>query len=550
MALQYIQNSSQSFKGLRTTNCVYVDKTKYLLDLVDSREKFYFLSRPRRFGKSLTLSTFKSLFEGEKELFQGLAAADWFERPGYKPYTVVSIDMSYVTNKFGSEEMKERILNALGICAKFKNISLKSKQPSSAFANLITDAFLINNEQVVLLIDEYDKPLLDSIDAPKKYLKARNILQDFYSVIKPLDEYIKFVFVTGISKLSKAGLSSALNNLQDITYSEEYSCICGYTHEELKNVFSPSITECAESLNRSFDDLLLEIKRYYDGYSFDGITRVYNPYSMLSFLKTRKFDNFWYDTATPTFLKKYFSEKKILIEDFINYEISRPRFLNPKEFYDDPALYLFQTGYLTIKEKVDDTTYLLDYPNEEVLASISRLIADNFFSDLKIAEQSFSKIKKVLKACDIVAIITEFNIVIDSCGYDTNAELAKAKGLKFEFFYRDMLIIFLYGTYEVDVWREVLGSKGRSDLLLKYGGRTFIFEIKVAYAENEITKKLDEAITQIKERKYANLQFFTTNVVDAVAVVIDQDKKKIVKYNHFTLKKEDILAPDESDASD
>jgi hypothetical protein len=230
--------------------------------------------------------------------------------------------------------------------------------------------------------------------------------------------------------------------------------------------------------------------------------------------------------------------------------ISRPRFLNPEEFYDDPALYLLQTGYLTIKKKVTGTTYLLDYPNKEVLVSISRLIANNFFTDLKIAEESFSNIKNALKTCDIVAIITEFNIVIDSCGCDTNAELANEKSLKFQFFYRDMLIIFLYGTYEVDVWHEALGSKERSDLLLRYGGKTFVFEIKVAYTENEITKKLDEAITQIKERKYANLQFFTTDIVDAVAVVIDQDKKKIVKYNHFTLKKEDILAPDESDASD
>jgi hypothetical protein len=549
MASQKIENSSQSFQTLRTKNCVYVDKTQFLLDLVDDK-KFYFLSRPRRFGKSLTLSTFKSLFEGEKGLFQELAAAEWFDRPDYKPYTVISLDMSAVTIEFGPEEMKESILHALSICAKFKNISLKPKQPPAAFADLITDAFLIKNEQVVLLIDEYDKPLLDTIDAPQNYLKARKILQNFYSQIKILDEYIRFGFVTGISKLSKAGLSSALNNLQDITYSDEYSCICGYTQEELKNVFSPSIAECAESMKCSPDDLLREIKRYYDGYSFDGITRVYNPYSILSFFTTRKFDNFWYDTATPTFLKKYFSEKKILIEDFINYEISRPRFLNPEEFYDDPALYLFQTGYLTIKEQVNDTTYLLDYPNEEVLASISRLIANNFFSSLKTAEKSFSNVVKALKACDIVAIITEFNIVIDSCGYDTNAELAKAKGLKFEFFYRDMLVIFLYGTYEVDVWREVLGSRGRSDLLLKYGGKTFIFEVKVAYTENQIAKKLDEAVMQIKERKYANLQFFTTNIVDAVAIVIDHEKKKIVKYSHFRLKKEDVLAPDESDASD
>jgi hypothetical protein len=227
--------------------------------------------------------------------------------------------MSYVTIKFGPEEMEERILHTLGIRAKFKNISLQSKDPSAAFADLITDAFLINKEKVVLLIDEYDKPLLDSIDNPQNYLEARKILQNFYSMIKPLDEYIKFGFVTGISKLSKTGVSSALNNLCDITYSEEYSCICGYTHEELKNVFSPQITECAESMKRSSDDLLLEIKRYYEGYSFDGITRVYNPYDILSFLRTRKFDNFWYDTATPTFLRKYFSEKKILIEDFINY---------------------------------------------------------------------------------------------------------------------------------------------------------------------------------------------------------------------------------------
>ncbi|MDR1857643.1 MAG: ATP-binding protein [Desulfovibrio sp.] len=520
MASRKIENSSQSFKTLRTQNAVYVDKTQYLLDLIDDN-KFYLLSRPRRFGKSLTLSTFESLFEGEKELFQGLAAAKWFDRPDYKPYTVISLDMSSVTIEFGAKRMEGQLISALNICAKFKKISPKSKESSTAFADLIADAFLLNNEQVVLLIDEYDKPLLDSIDNPENYNETRKILQNFYSQIKVLDEYIKFGFVVGISKRGKAGISSVLNNFRDITYEEKYSRICGFTEEELKGCLSPSITECAEMLGRSFDDLLLEIKKYYYGYSFDGVTRVYTPYSILSFLKTGKFSNFWYDTATPTFLKKYFFDKKILIEDFINYRIGSPRFLYPEEFYDDPALYLFQTGYLTIKEKINDTTYLLDYPNEEVLASISRLIADSFFSDLDKAQKSFSNITAALEACDIVATTAEFNIVIDGCGYDTNAELAKVKGLKSEFLYRDLIAIFLYGTYKVDVCRESLGAKGRTDLLLKYAGRTFIFEIKVAYASNEIAKKLEEAITQIHERKYANWQFFTTDIVDAVAVVID-----------------------------
>jgi hypothetical protein len=484
--------SSQTFSNFRTNNCVYVDKTQYLLDLI-RLYKFIFLARPRRFGKSLTVSTFVALFSGKKELFQGLAAAEWFERPGYKPYTVISLDMSGVSIKFGAEEMNEQLLHTVKFSATINKLQIDSEDPSIALVELVTEAYRTYNEKIVLLIDEYDKPMTDSIDETKEFLGARKILLHFYSQIKPLDKYIKFCFITSISQLSRSGVKDALYNFHDITYDERYSCLCGYTRDELLEYFSGHLSEYAKKKNLSFEDLLAKIDRLYGGFSFDGKNKVYNPFSVSSFLSSRELDNFWFHSASPTALVKYFSDKKLIVGEFINHKINRPRLINPEEFYDDPVRFLLQTGYLTIKEKISDDMYLLDYTNEDILALTCHYITDKYFGDIETARKPSINITAALKDCDIPAIIAEFNNVFVASGYDTYLQSAKAAGYNDKCIYRDLLAIFLCGTLVIDVWHEVIGSKKRSDMLLKIKDKTFIFEINVVH-------KKDNALKELKSR--------------------------------------------------
>jgi hypothetical protein len=369
----------QSFRDIIEGGYVYVDKTKFLLSLID-KNKSYLLSRPRRFGKSLTLSTFKSLFSGEQTLFEGLSGAEWFARPGYKKQPAILIDMSPVTIKFGAAIMNERLVYVVKKSAAANNIQIESRDGVIAFGELIIKIRHAHNERIALLIDEYDMPLLESIDTPSKSVEAREILQEFYSIIKSSEDDICFTFVTGISKLAKTGLSSTLNHLNDITYSEDYSTICGYTQDELLEYFLDDLTEYAKSKNMHVENAIAEVSNYYNGFSFDGKTKVYNPYSLLSFLDVKEFDNFWFESATPTFLEKHLAKRNIKVRDYIGYLIQRAEILSARQIENiDTALFLLQAGYLTLKSKVDDKTYLLDYPNVEVLASISRLAADNFF---------------------------------------------------------------------------------------------------------------------------------------------------------------------------
>ncbi|MBR0519578.1 AAA family ATPase, partial [bacterium] len=280
--MQILPIGEQNFTEIRKNNWLYVDKTKHLQDMIKNGN-YYFLSRPRRFGKSLTISTIEAMFQGKAELFKGLYAENWVKEQAKKPNPVIKLDMSPLGNYYKEEDLNNSMLNYFEIFLFLNDFNIPMKNNAeNMFANIITKLYK-QFGQVVVLIDEYDKPITDNIDDLEKAKAVRKYLRSFYSILKTYSSYLRFAFITGISKFSKVGIFSGLNNLKDISMTEKYSDIVGYTQKELEDNFSDWIEETA--LKKSIDkqELLDKIKKYYDGFSFDGKTRVYNPFSVLNF---------------------------------------------------------------------------------------------------------------------------------------------------------------------------------------------------------------------------------------------------------------------------
>jgi len=363
------------FKKLREENYIYIDKTQYIYKLIIEGGGYYFLSRPRRFGKSLLISTIRYLFEGKKDLFKDLYIYDKFDWD--KTYPVVRI--SFAKDIRNKEDLRNTIYQELekNYIRNKEKLPKKIKDGAILLEKLIVKISEKKGKQVVILVDEYDKPILDVIEDKKEAEEVRKELKAFYSVIKNLDEYIKFLLITGVSKFSKVSLFSGLNQLKDISLDTRYGNICGYTQEELENNFK----EYLEGVN------LEEVREWYNGYSFLG-ERLYNPFDILLYLDTKKFKNYWYETGKTEFLFKLLKNKDyqlpFLTKAYYTNDILDKFDL---EYISIEAL-MFQTGYLTIKEVKQiqsEEMYILDYPNKEVRQSFNRdllfYITKNYHTD-------------------------------------------------------------------------------------------------------------------------------------------------------------------------
>jgi len=352
----------QSFSQIRELNFLYVDKTEIIFKLI-SFGKYFFLSRPRRFGKSLTLSTIKELFQGNKELFDGLWIQDSWDWT--KQHPIIHISFGSIGYKeVGLERAIEIQLEKI---AKSANIQLTTQGISLKFKELIKKLATKNN--VVILIDEYDKPIIDYLDDLPQAKAHQKILKSFYSVIKDSDPFIRFLLITGVSKFSKVSIFSELNNLTDLTIHPKFSTLVGYTQAELEQYFEEGLEELTEELAPTKEALLARIKEWYNGYSWDGKNFVYNPFSILSFFGAGQFRNFWFSTGTPPFLVNLLKERNLY--DIKETEVGEATFDSfDIENIDTHAL-LFQTGYLTIKSiEPLFNLFTLDYPNREVKDSM------------------------------------------------------------------------------------------------------------------------------------------------------------------------------------
>ena len=502
----------QTFEAIRTEGYVYIDKTRYLVNMIDTG-KIYFLARPRRFGKSLTVTTFDALFWGKKELFKGLYAEEFLDRPDFKPSPVIRLDMSRVTTSEGIEGIKESILRLTVEAAQKLDIIL-SDTPliGMMLGELISTAAKKYNQKVVILIDEYDKPYTDFVNDTKMAEEVRNILRNYYIQIKANDEYIRFTFITGISKFARFGVFSTLNTPTDISVMPEYGSICGYTEEEICNYFPDYLEETAKSMHISTPELIEKMRYYYNGFSFDreAKVRLYNPFSTLSFFKEKDFANFWMETGSSKFIADYMKNRNLTVEQFRNLPVSKDFARSPGDMDTTPAQgFLYQAGYLTLRPGVIQD-FSLDYPNTEVLNSMSALVTQNI---LQHKDESYNQCQNDLLAGLITKnskkVVSAFNRLLASIPYDDYTAAAK-QGITMSYFemkpqewlYRASIFGFLQGCGVV-VASEMHTNKGRPDLVVSYRGNVWVIEIKVAHEGESATQKAEEAYRQIIDKNYA-----------------------------------------------
>ena len=514
----------QNFEDIRTENYLYIDKTKQILNLIENG-KCYFLSRPRRFGKSLTISTLEAMFQGKAELFKGLYAEEWVKEKAKNPSGVIKLDMSLLGFYENKKDLNRSIINYL-VRYYIKEYELDivvQDNPGDVFLDVINELYK-KFGHVVLLIDEYDKPITDNINNLEKANEMRETLRSFYGVLKGCSQ-VKFIMITGVSKFSKAGVFSCLNNLKDISMSKEYSDIVGYTQKELEDNFVDWFGKIEKELSMNRKELIAKIKKYYDGFSFDGIVRVYNPFSVLNFFADSNFGNYWYDSATPSFLAKYL--KKYGVNDpkaYINKEVSVD-FTNSREIeIASVESFLYQAGYLTIKKR-EDKLITLDYPNEEVKSSMAGLYLEYMYNIESYASIG-NRIWKALKVGNIENVVELFNKALITVPYEDFSENTEKNGeVRGEYWYRSLFIMLLTATGLVS-YPEVHISDGRPDVVIPFEDKIVIIEFKFAKTSRGVSSQRKKGVEQVK--KYA-LAYEGTGKQIITSVFIADDAKKQVK---------------------
>jgi hypothetical protein len=474
----------QSFTEIRQGGYVYVDKTADIYKLA-STGKYYFLSRPRRFGKSLLVSTMEAYFKGRKELFEGLAIEnlekDWEE------YPVLHLD--FTGSRYTElSDLQTALDQQLSKWESLYGIASKYTDPSARFKDVIDAARSKTGMRVVVLVDEYEKPIIDNIDNPGLMEQFRRELQGFYNVLKGKDDLIRFALLTGVTKLSKMSIFSGLNNLEDISMSPDFSSICGITSDEIKSYFGESVEALAKFNHLSVTDCYAKLAKMYDGYHFSIVSEgVYNPFSLLNAFKSKLFRLYWFGTGTPTVLVRYLKTKQVNLENISRENIREEtltdaNFDNPK-----PVTLMYQTGYLTIKDyNPEQFTYNLDYPNEEVKRGFVYSLSETFTPSL--ADDKFSIFSFVddVKAGNVEAFMRRFTAFLSANSYQVQGDQEK-------YFQNTMSIFFRLMGF--DVKTEYQTSEGRVDIVLETDKYVYIIELKR-------DKSPEIALQQIEEKGY------------------------------------------------
>ncbi|MDR2705098.1 MAG: AAA family ATPase [Planctomycetaceae bacterium] len=476
----------QSFEDLRKNDCLYVDKTE-VINRIISDGKIYFLSRPRRFGKSLLISTLEAIFKGQKELFEGLYIYDKWDWS--QQYPVIKIDWAGMDHST-PERMETSLIFHLKKIAQNYGIALSTEFAPNCFGELIESLHNVTGKKVVVLIDEYDKPitshLFDSHLNP-----IRTAVHDFYQIIKSSDKYLQFVFLTGVSKFSGLSVFSALNNLDDITLQKEYAAVCGYTQEELENNFSEHIDSAAEYLKMTKEYLLEQIRYWYNGYTWDGKTAIYNPFSTLNFFKVHRFADYWFRTGTPTFLIDIIQRRNSM-EDVLEPTIGDESIFNeydPENISEIPLL--FQTGYLTIKqmELMPDgcAEYTLGIPNMEVNKALLKCLLKAYgkYPDDLYIDKLRRTMQQQITNFDESGFARSLEAMIATVPYDHH--------IPCEDYYHSLMLIWMR-LLGFNIRAEEHNNLGRSDVVWEQPNVTVIAEIKYDAQKNDrnVTQRSDK----------------------------------------------------------
>ncbi len=483
---KHLSTSIYTFRDIINENCMYIDKTADIWKLVSKPKGQFFLSRPRRFGKSLTLSTLESIFLGEKELFIDLYIYD--QPYEWKSYPIIRLSMNQLSSST-SDELERKLRYCLEDIAEDQGVKLVRESSDERFKELIIKLYK-QSGPVVILIDEYDKPILDNILENTEVANIRALLKRFYGIIKASEEYLRFTFITGVSKFTQVSIFSDLNNLTDLSMLDDFATLCGFTREECELYFTQWIEENAVKNEMTRDDYLAKLKRNYNGFRFSKKEAfVYNPVSYTNAMEYGDFNHYWFETGTPTFLLKLLEEKfadripdlenlKLTADGFSSYEIDRIKV--------EPLLY--QTGYLTIKDyDKDSELFTLSYPNDEVRSAFVKRLSD-YFTPITTEEAPalIEELRNAILANDmneVFQILQQFYAKIDN-----------SIKIKQEKYYQTVFyIMFTLLGYRIDV--EVNTNKGRIDAVIQTKSHIYIFEFK-------LNKTAQEALEQIKTHEY------------------------------------------------
>jgi hypothetical protein len=505
----------QSFSKLINGNYLYIDKTRDIYNLFAQGGLYYFLSRPRRFGKSLLISTLAEIFSGNKELFKGLFIYDKIK---WTQYPVIHLDLSEVT--FKTPDMLEKALdNRVEKIAADCNIQLDHDLfLKEKFGQLLEK--MAQKEKVVILIDEYDKPMIEHVEADEieTAKQIRKVLKNFYAVIKAADAHLRFVFITGVSKFSKVSVFSDLNNLIDLTLYEKFSTLLGYTEAELEHYFSPYMEQMAEKRGISKNHLIQTIQKWYNGYSWDGENFVYNPFSILNLFNTNSFENYWFSTGTPTFLIQLIKSQQIELMEFENLVVTGFTF----DSYDienlDIAALLFQTGYLTVKKitiEDEEKTYALSYPNHEVRNSfLTYLLGEYTQKKLGFNTRLLKRIGKAVEVDDMDRFVQELKSLFASIPYHIFIGDREA--------YYHSIIYLLLSLSGAVIKTEDPTNIGRIDAMVETRNKIYIMEFKIGSEQ--------EALEQIKEMKYYEKYLGSGKEIVLMGIGFNPEKRNIGNY--------------------
>ena len=471
----------QSFEKIRKDGCVYVDKTRFIYDL-SHRGCYYFLSRPRRFGKSLLVSTMEAYFKGRKELFEGLAIEqlekDWIE------YPVLHLDLS--GKAYDGKDVLLKVLDD-ALCKweeEYGSVN-RSDVPGLRFGNVVEAACRKTGRKVVILIDEYDKPIVDNLTRPELMESFRETLEGFYGVMKGKDEFIKLGFLTGVTKMGKMSVFSGLNNIQDISMDACYSDICGITEAELRQYFGESVAELAGTEKISVDECYAKLAKMYDGYHFcEDTPGIYNPFSLLQTFHKMKFGEYWFATGTPSFLVKYLKEGNYNLNN-ISGDLVPVETLNGTNYAAPaPITLMYQSGYLTITGYDERfRAYTLDYPNEEVRSGFLNSLSQYFTPAMVQSEFLVFRFVRDIESGNVEGFMNRFTAFLADNSYAVQGNL--------ELYFQNTMSVMLkmMGLY---VKTEYHTSNGRIDIVFDTDRYVYIIELKRDVDPETALKQIEE----------------------------------------------------------